>query len=325
MKYRKLGNSGLSVSVVSLGTWKYCYSDNQDQLREIFLKAVDKGINYFDTSNNYDYGNSEVFLGELADDIGRDNLVIGTKCFFPLSNSINNRGLSRKHIIKSVEQSLRNLKTDYIDLMQCHRWDTETPIEETISTMDQLIKQGKIRYWGIGACTAAQVVEVSLKSINLGCQSPVSHQHVYNMFNRSVEGEILNYGEKLGQGLLAYSPLAQGILSGKYSAGKVPEKSRAAQSEHRAGMWDLNELNLEKAGKIAGMAANLNITPTALALAWCLRNNMVSSVITYVQTIQQLNENLSASELMLENEWIEKIENILNNRPYNIYTKKYTA
>lgn len=321
MQYRNLGNSGLKISEISFGSWKYSQAVQPDaEWLKIYRAAFEEGVNFFDTSNNYDGGNAEIFIGKFAEGIGRKNIVIGTKCFYPISSNPNDRGLSRKHIFDSVEQSLRRLKTDYIDLMQCHRWDVETPVEETIAAMDDLVKQGKILYWGIGAATAAQQVEISLKSQLLKSALPVSHQHVYNMFNRTVEGDTLNYGNKLGIGLLAYSPLAQGVLSGKYSDSSLKE-ARAFSEEHKKGMWDFSEEKVQKAAALKNLASELNVPLSALALRWCLRNTAVTSVISFARTEQQLNDNLKMIALQLSQETLEKTEEILQNKPYNLYTK----
>lgn len=321
MQYRKLGNSGLKISEISFGSWKYSETVQPDQeWLKIYTTAFENGINFFDTSNNYEAGNAETFIGKFAENIGRKNIVIGTKCFYPISSNPNDRGLSRKHIFDSVEQSLKRLKTDYIDLMQCHRWDAETPVEETIQAMNDLVKQGKILYWGIGAATAAQQVEISLKSQLTKAALPVSHQHVYNMFNRTAEGDVLNYGNKLGISLLAYSPLAQGVLSGKYTDTSL-KQARAFSEEHKKGMWDFSEEKIQKAEALKTLANELNVPLSALALRWCMRNAVVTSVISFARTREQLNDNLKMTALQLSEETLEKIEEILQNKPYNLYTK----
>lgn len=283
--------------------------------------AIDQGVNYLDTAITYDGGNAERFLGNLWNSVPRNSILVGTKCYFPTGHAVDDRGLSRKHIFKCAEASLRNLKTDYIDIFQCHRWDGETPIEETIDAMDMLVAQGKIRYWGLGAATAAQMVHATYASALLEKAKPCTHQHVYNMFNRTVEFEVLDYCKQLGLGLLVYSPLSQGILSGKYTGGIVPVQSRAAHSSDRSTMWDFNEIKLQKAAKIATLASNLGTTPATLSLAWCLRYSQVSTVITSVSSEQQWQQNISATGLFLSEETIQETENILENKPYNIYTQ----
>lgn len=322
MQHRILGNSGIPVSVISLGTWKFREGEtDKTRWRELFLRAYEQGVNHFDSAITYDAGNAERFLGSLWNSIPRDKVILGTKCFFPTGDGPGDRGLSERHILKCVHASLQHLNTDYIDLFQCHRWDHQTPIEETIRTMNNLVKQGKIRYWGLGAATAAQLVEATLKAELMNCAKPVSHQHVYNMFNRTAEFEALETGKRMGLGFLAYSPLAQGVLSGKYSGGVRPAGSRAGHAEDGATMWDLEPEKIDKARKLAEIAQNLGISTAALALAWCLRNDTVTSVITSVNTEAQLTENLTAATADLRG-GLEEIAAILNNEPYNIYLNR---
>jgi aryl-alcohol dehydrogenase-like predicted oxidoreductase len=318
VKYRNLGNSSLSVSVISLGTWKYKSEKTIDQTwSRLFSHAFEQGVNYFDTAITYDNGNAEGFLGRLWSSIPRNKVILGTKCFFPTGEGPENKGLSAKHIEKCVHASLKNLNTDYIDLFQCHRWDNDTPIEETIKAMDPLVKQGKIRYWGLGSATAAQVAEATLKSEILGCVRPVSHQHVYNMFNRTAEFEALNLGKRLGLGFLAYSPLAQGVLTGKYAKGTIPAGSRGLQDANT--MWDLKPKKIDKSRQLSELARKAGVEPATFALAWCLRKDAVSSVITSVNNETQLSINLAAANTEVSN-WLDEAARIMDNEPYNIYT-----
>lgn len=322
MNYRNIPGTDLNISCISLGTWKYCQTETDSkEWTRLFTIAIDQGVNYLDTAITYDGGNAERFISGLWNNVPRNKVLIGTKCYFPTGPAAEDRGLSRKHIFKCAEASLRNLKTDYIDIFQCHRWDSETPIEETIDAMNTLKEHGKIRYWGLGAATAAQMVHATYASALLGKVKPATHQHVYNMFNRTVEFEILDYCKQLGLGLLVYSPLSQGILSGKYTDGNIPDQSRATRSADRATMWDFNETKLQKAARIATLAANVGMAPASLALAWCLRHVQVSTVITSVSTDQQWQQNVSAAGLTLNEETIQEMETILDNKPYNIYTQ----
>ncbi|NBP06638.1 MAG: aldo/keto reductase [Bacteroidetes bacterium] len=319
MKYRKLGNSGLNVSVISLGTWKYKNGETDSQTwSRLFSQAFEQGVNYFDTAITYDTGNAERFLGRLWSIISRDKVILGTKCFFPTGEGPDNKGLSAKHIEKCVHDSLKNLNTDNIDLFQCHRWDNDTPIEETIQAMDMLVKQGKIRYWGLGSATAAQVTEATLKSDLMGCVRPVSHQHVYNMFNRTAEFGALEAGKRFGLGFLAYSPLAQGVLTGKYAAGKIPSGSRATSQDANT-IWDFKPEKIEKSRLLAELAQKAGIDTATFALAWCLRTDTVSSVITSVNNESQLSINLAAADTEVSN-WLDEAARIMDNEPYNIYT-----
>ncbi len=322
MQYRNLGNSPLSVSCLSLGTWKNVFPGaDLAALKGVYLKGIEGGINLLDTSNNYEAGLAEKFTGELASEVGRGRVFIATKCFFPVPEAGIAKGLSRANIQKSVEVSLKNLGTDYIDLLQCHRWDAETPIEETIDFMDTLIQQGKIRHWGLGAASAAQVVEAALNAKLRNKSTPVSHQHIYHMFNRTVEMDVCKTGDKFGLGTLVYSPLAQGILSGKYS-GQIPAGSRAATEENKNTMWEFRTDNLEKAAALSQLAAEYQLSMPAMAIAWLLRKKNISSVICGIRTESQLQQNLVAANLNLSNELLEKIENILQNKPHIPYTNQ---
>lgn len=321
MKKRQLGNSELHVSELSMGSWKYRADEksHQDWLN-LYIYAFENGINLFDTSNNYDGGNAEIFIGKFAKEVGRKNVIIATKCYYSLTGKIEDFGLSKAKINNSIDQSLKRLNVEQIDVFQCHRWDMNTPIEETILAMNELVQNGKIRYWGIGACTAAQLVEASLKSKILNAVSPISHQHAYNMFNRTVEGDVLNYGEKMGIGLLAYSPLSQGVLSGKYS-NQMPTNSRAQHAEDKNGMWDFSEEKIGKAAQLLALSKKINVPLTALALRWILRKQQISSVISFAKNESQLEENLKIVSLELSDDNFNEIEEILQNKPYNIYTK----
>lgn len=323
MNYRNIPGTELNISCISLGTWKFRQSETDSrEWTRLFTKAIEQGVNYLDTAITYDGGNAEKFIGGLWSNIPRSQMMVGTKCYFPTSPAAEDRGLSRKYVFKCAEASLNNLKTDYIDIFQCHRWDAETPIDETIDAMDTLVKQGKIRYWGLGAATAAQMVHAVYASALSEKRKPVTHQHVYNMFNRTIEFDVLDYCKQLGLGMLVYSPLSQGILSGKYAGDIIPDQSRANHSTDRAAMWDYSEHKLQKAEKIAALACKLGTASATLCLAWCLRHSQVSTVITSISNDAQWQQNQSASDLNINEEVLQEIENILNNKPYNIYTQK---
>lgn len=322
MQYRNLGNSPLSVSQISLGTWKNIYPGSDlNLLKGVYLQGIEAGINLLDTSNNYEAGFAEKFTGDLAREVGRGNIYIATKCFFPVPEAGIVKGLSKASILKSIDFSLKNLGTDYIDLLQCHRWDTETSIEETADCMDGLVKQGKLRYWGLGAATAAQVVEAVLTAKMGSKSTPVAHQHIYHMFNRTAEMNLCKTGDAFGLGMLVYSPLAQGVLSGKYS-GAIPKGSRAELEENRKTMWEFHPENLKKAIALQVLAAEYRMSVSAMAIAWLLRNKNVSSVICGIRSKEQLLQNLTAIDAQIDQVLIEKIENILQNKPLIPYTKQ---
>ncbi len=215
MEYRRLGNSGLQVSALAFGTY-LTIGDSLDKKESlnIIQSAYDLGINFFDTADSYAEGRAEEFLGLALKNQARDSFVISTKCFMPRNSSINARGLSRKNLRHSVEASLKNMKLDYIDVLLCHRFDSETPLEETLRTLDDLISEGKILYWGVSRWTSEQIQEAFKLSIQAGFVKPLCTQHYYNLINREVENlfPVLN---DCGMSLLAYSPLAGGVLTGK--------------------------------------------------------------------------------------------------------------
>lgn len=311
----------MKISPLSLGTWKYeTQSQSERDWMKLYLYAYEKGVTFFDTANNYTGGEAEVFLGKLADFIGTDKITVSTKCYFPSPDKKFEAGLSREKILHSVHGSLRRLNVDCIDLLQCHRWDAHTPIEETIETMQKLMEEGKILDWGLGACSAAQMVEACWKAEKMGAKLPVTHQHVYNMFNRTIEGEISRTAQKLEIGMLVYSPLAQGVLSGKY-AEKLPENSRAANDADKSGMWDFKPEKLEKAKQLNSIAELFGVSLSTLALAWCMRNSAIHSVITFTKNKSQLDENLQALDLKITPELEFQIEQILQNKPIQQYTQ----
>ena len=230
MNYRQLGKWGVKVSEVALGGWlTHGRTLDDDATSAIVHRAVELGVNFFDTADVYNKGEAEKALARAVKGLRREHLFIATKCFFPMSDEPNDRGLSRKHIVESLHGSLRRLETDYVDLMQCHRSDASVPIEETVRAMDDMIRQGKALYWGVSEWPASRVAEACHVARELGCALPVSNQPVYNMLNRYIEPEVLPTCERYGLGQVVFSPLAQGVLTGKYKPGEpMPRGSRGA-------------------------------------------------------------------------------------------------
>jgi voltage-dependent potassium channel beta subunit len=322
MEYRRLGKAGIKVSEVSLGTWlTYGKTVEIEAAKQCFKTAFEHGVNFFDTADIYANGESEKVVGDILQDFNRSDIVLGTKTYFPMSQKVNDRGLSRKHIMESCNDSLKRLKTDYIDLYQCHRYDTESELEEVISAMDDLVKQGKILYWGVSQWSAIQICDATHLSKFYNKTKPVSNQPVYNMLNRSLEVDVMNICEREGMGLVVWSPLAEGILTGKYSGGKIPDDSRAANSN--SNMFIKNRLGSEKLAKVDQLipiAKELNISMAQLALAWCLRRKELSSVIIGASKSEQVIDNVKASGLKLPEDVLNKIENILDNAPRDQYS-----
>jgi aryl-alcohol dehydrogenase-like predicted oxidoreductase len=215
--------SGLVVSEVSVGSWLTLGSSvDRAGTREIVHRAFDLGVNLFDTADVYSNGAGEEALGDALAGIPRRYVVIATKCFFPMSERPNDRGLSRKHIFESIEGSLRRLGTDYVDLLQCHRYDPNTPVEETVRAFDDLVRQGKVLYWGVSEWSAEQIVDACRCADALHAVRPISNQPQYNALRRGIEAEVIPVSRREGLSQIAFSPLAQGALTGKYSGGRRP-------------------------------------------------------------------------------------------------------
>lgn len=312
MNYRRLGESGLKVSAVSLGSWlTYGNAVEDKAARECVFAALDAGVNFFDTADVYAKGAAETFLGKALQSVRRDELVLGTKVFGKMSDDVNDRGLSRKHIMASCEHSLRRLKVEAIDLYQCHRYDPETPLPEVVRAMDDLIRQGKILYWGTSCWTAAQLREACEVADRLLAPRPVSNQPPYSLLDRAIEEEVLPTSRELGIGQVVYSPLAQGILSGKYRGGKIPSDSRLADDTLNRGMKDkLSGENEARVEALAAIAGGLGIPLAQLALAWCLRDEGVSSVISGASRPEQVRQNVAAAETELSEDVRAELEGV---------------
>jgi voltage-dependent potassium channel beta subunit len=318
MHYRRLGKSGLKVSEISLGSWLTFGSqlDEQNASRLIHA-AYDAGVNFFDNADVYADGQAEIIMGEAIKDLPREALVISSKVFWPTMPGPNGRGLSRKHIVESINASLRRLQLDYVDLYYCHRFDPDTPADEVVYTMTHLIEQGKILYWGTSEWSAAQISQACGIARQYNLIPPVMEQPQYNMFHRKrLETEIAPLAKELGIGLTTYSPLYFGILTGKYNDG-IPEDSRAAM-ENTAWMNDyLTPERLETVQILGEIAVELGISQAQLALAWILRRKEVSSVITGATKISQLEDNLAAADAvaLLTDDVLAQIDEILGNHP----------
>jgi voltage-dependent potassium channel beta subunit len=310
MEYRNLGRSGLSVSEVSLGSWLTLGSSvDREGTRGLVHKAYDLGVNFFDTADVYSNGEGEEALGYALQGIPRPYVVIATKCFFPMSEHPNDRGLSRKHIVESVEASLRRLGTDYVDLLQCHRPDPATPIEETVHAFEDLIRQGKVLYWGVSEWRAAQMLDACRIADLRHAYRPISNQPQYNIIRRGIEREVLPTSDREGLGQIVFSPLAQGALTGKYSGGRRPAGTRAADPQRNIFMSAfLEEDELSRIDRLRPLADELGLSMAQLALAWCLRKPGVASVIVGATRAEQLEDNAKASGRVLPPEVLEKID-----------------
>lgn len=311
MIYRNLGKAGIKVSEISLGGWLTFGERIDDKTaKDCFFTALDNGVNFFDVADIYANGKAEETLGKLLKEVPRTTVVISSKIFWPMSDDPNDKGLSRKHIMESIEKTLKRLGTDYLDIYFCHRYDPETPLEEVIRAMDDLIHQGKILYWGTSVWSAAQLENAVGLSRQFNLYMPQVEQPRYNMLDRHIEQEIMQVCEKYGIGLTVWSPLSQGILTGKYNDG-IPEGSRVTWSEWTKS-W-LTEENLDKVRKLTKIANELGVTMSQLALSWILRRKEISSAITGATRPEQVEENVKASGIKIPDDAIGKIEEIVGN------------
>ena len=322
MEYRRLGRSGLVVSEVSVGSWLTLGSSvDRAGTREIVHRAFDLGVNLFDTADVYSNGAGEEALGAALAGIPRRYVVIATKCFFPMSERPNDRGLSRKHVFESIEGSLRRLGTDYVDLLQCHRYDPNTPVEETVRAFDDLVRQGKVLYWGVSEWSAAQIVDACRCADAIDGVRPISNQPQYNLLRRAIEAEVIPVSQREGLSQIVFSPLAQGALTGKYTGGRRPSDTRAADSVRNVFMKSfLEPETLARTDRLQPLADRLGISMAQLALAWCLAEPNVASVITGVTRVSQLEDNVKASGLRLPEEIVEQIDAIFPRPVERVYT-----
>lgn len=318
MHYRRLGRSGLKVSEISLGAWITMGSQiEENAARDLIHAAYDQGINFFDNADMYANGNAEEVMGRAIQDLPRTALVISSKVFFPTMPGPNGRGLSRKHIVESAEASLKRLGTDVIDIYYCHRFDPDTPIDEVVQTMDILVRQGKILYWGTSEWEPQQIVQAVAAARENHLIGPAVEQPQYNMFHRRrVELELASVTRDFGIGLTTYSPLYFGLLSGKYNEG-IPENSRAALPEMGWLRDNFTADRLNVVRRLTALAAQMELTTAQLAIGWILRRKEISSVITGATRLEQLDDNLVAAEAAekLTDDILEQIEQILGNIP----------
>lgn len=301
MQYRSLGRWGLDVSAVGLGSWlTYGGSVEAETAKACIWRAYDLEVNFFDTANVYMRGGAETLVGEALAQFPRDSYVLATKVYFPMGDGPNDSGLSRKHIFEQCHASLRRLGTDYVDLYQCHRYDTNTPLEETCRAMDDLIRQGKILYWGTSEWSADQIAHAVDLCRRAGWSEPVSNQPQYSALVRRIERRVLPTCTELGMGTVAWSPLAQGVLTGKYrSVDVVPPDSRAA-GENRSWMQQfMDQALLDAVAGLEPIATDAGCSVAQLALAWCLRLDAVSSVIVGATRPAHVEDNARAADLDL--------------------------
>jgi aryl-alcohol dehydrogenase-like predicted oxidoreductase len=319
VEYVPLGRSGLKVSRVCLGTANFgtAWGIGADEVdaRKIIDAFLDAGHNFIDTADNYNDGQSEEIVGRAVRG-RRDELVIATKVYQPQGPGPNARGLSRAHLTRALDASLRRLGTDYIDVYQCHKWDPDTPVEETMATLDGFVRSGRVRYLGCCNFTAGQVVEAQWAAAGVAGTPFISHQSQYSLLRRDVEAEILPTCTRHGLGTLAWSPLGGGILAGRYRPGVAPgpdTRMGRLSAKGAAGVrrWiddQLNERALGIAAAVGSVAAELETAPAAVALAWLCRRPGVSSVIIGPRTLAQYEQCLAGFELELPAELAARLD-----------------
>jgi len=311
MKYRKLGNTGLIVSEVGLGTMQFGGKMNmgnlgQEDTTRLVKVALESGINFIDTADVYSLGESEILVGNALKEV-RNEIVLATKVRLPMSENFNRSGATRVNIMREVEGSLRRLQTDYIDLYQVHGWDSNTPLEETVRTLDDLVRQGKVRYIGLSNLMAWQAATAVMLQERLGLEKYVTAQMYYSLVGRGLEYEFQTFAEYHDIGILVWSPLAGGFLSGKYSrANPAPAGTRFAE----AGSFvpfdkEMGYRVVEALKKVAGKH---DVSPARVALAWVLRRPAVSSVIVAARNVGQLEDNIRAVDLQLSDDDVKLLD-----------------
>ena len=308
MEYRSVGASGLKVSYVSIGGWITFGGSIADEDTDGVLKAaLDEGINFIDLADVYARGAAEVAAGKSLQGLPRHELVLSSKLFWPMSDDPNDRGLSRKHIIESVERSLKNLGTDYLDIYFCHREDPDVPLEETICAMDDLVHQGKILYWGTSVWPAESLQAAHDLADRRCLYAPRVEQPEFSLMKRDIERDVLPKCRELGMGIVCWSPLAGGMLTGKYNDG-IPEGSRADTSNWMASR--LNDENLQRVRAFCGIAKEAGHEPGQLALAWALQKEGISCVITGATHPDQVKSNVRAAEIELSGDLVQSLEDL---------------
>ena len=302
MRYRNLGHSGLKVSVIGLGSWlTFGNTVERDATRACVLRAWERGVNFIDTANVYAKGAAEEVLGPIVGELDRGSLVLATKVYFPMGESVNQRGLSRKHVRDQIDASLRRLRVEYVDLYQCHRFDPTTPLEETCAMMNDLVRAGKILYWGVSEWNADQIVAAAELCRARGWSMPISNQPQYSALWRRIEARVVPACRSYGLGNVVWSPLAMGILSGKYTDASRPPSGTRAAGPYKEMMEEyLTQPVLDAVQRLLPLAKEVGCTLAQLALAWCLRDLVVSSAIVGATKVSHVDENVGAAELEVD-------------------------
>ena len=300
--YRTLGRYGAKVSPLCLGTMMFGGQTNAKDSTAIMHKALDLGINFFDTADIYNAGESEVVVGKAIRD-RRDEVILATKGRQPMGDGPNDRGASRVHMMRALDQSLKRMGTDYVDLYYVHTPDYDTPVEETMRTLDDMVRSGRVHYIACSNVRAWRLCEALWTSDKLNLHAYACVQPLYNIVNRDIEVELLPLCQERGIGVVSYSPLARGILTGKYEPGKgYPADSRAARNDARMQQAELRDASIEIASQIANRCRSQGVAPSAFALAWCLANPIITSIILGPRTMEHFDDNLACLDVTVSDE-----------------------
>ncbi|BDE04819.1 aldo/keto reductase [Vulcanimicrobium alpinum] len=313
----------MRVSAVGLGSWlTYGGSVEEDAARACMKRAFERGVTFFDTANVYARGRAEEVVGRQVREFPREQIVLATKLYFSMGDGPNDRGLSRKHIREQMDASLRRLHVDYVDLYQCHRYDVHTPLDETVQAMNDLVRAGKTLYWGVSEWDADQIAAAVHLARARGWAEPVSNQPQYSALWRRVEPRVFPTCAEYGLGNVVWSPLAMGILTGKYTdAAKPPAGTRAAGSS--ADMMEdyFTQPVLDAVQRLRPLADEARCTLAQLALAWCLQRDVVASVIVGATRPEQVDDNVAAADLEIDPEIFRRMDDILAPvAPFEPYT-----
>lgn len=315
MEFRNLGRSGLKISEIAYGNWLTHGSQvEEDAARACVRAALDEGVTTFDTADVYAGTRAEEVLGRALEGQRREGLEIFTKVYWPTGPGVNDRGLSRKHVFESIHGSLRRLRTDYVDLYQAHRFDYETPLEETLRAFDDLVRQGKVLYVGVSEWRAEEIERALKIADEMGFDRIVSSQPQYSMLWRVIEEEVVPLCEREGVGQIVWSPIAQGVLTGKYKPGQpLPEGSRATDDKGGADMIKryLDDDLLTRVQNLRPVADDLGLSMAQLAIAWTLQNPNVSAAIVGASRPEQVADNVRAAGVKLDADVMKRIDEIL--------------
>jgi len=324
MEYRRLGRSGLQLSVLSFGSWvSFSKQINDKTADELMGLAYDSGINFFDNAEAYALGESEKMMGRILKKKkwDRTSFVLSSKAYFGWhgnENKPNQTGNSRKHLTEACNEALQRMQVDYLDLFYCHRADKYTPIEETVRTMNTLIQQGKILYWGTSEWTGVEIMEAHRIAEKYSLIGPTMEQAQYNLFERNkIEADYSEIYKNVGLGTTIWSPLSSGLLTGKYNDG-IPKNSRFAMADMSGIKANvIQDDKIKKVKKLGELAAKMDVNIAALSIAWCIKNPNVTTAILGATKKQQLIENLSALEVLplITADVLDKIEKIFQNKP----------